>query len=143
MQAVVPSCYTQNKQNKKVLIMVAYGGYIEEPHSLRKEAVLESGGMAADTSVSLAKWQQGEQAVAVCVLSFTVFLNCLHTFSESMAHFLKTLNTNTKTHTLHKSLAKANTAFKTMLCLLDISQNQLNTDLLNEKHYEKRKTLQS
>ncbi len=32
--------------------------------SLRKEAALESGGTTADTSVSLARWQLGEQAVA-------------------------------------------------------------------------------
>ncbi len=34
-------------------------------HSLRKEAALEFGGTAADNSTSLARQQQGEQAVAV------------------------------------------------------------------------------
>ncbi len=35
-----------------------------ESYSLRKEAALESGGKAVGASVSLARWQQGEQAVA-------------------------------------------------------------------------------
>lgn len=33
-------------------------------HSLRIKAVLQSGGMVADTYVSLARWQWGELAVA-------------------------------------------------------------------------------
>ncbi len=41
----------------------AWGG-AEESHSLRREAVLEAGGATADTSVSFARWQQGEQAVS-------------------------------------------------------------------------------
>ncbi len=44
--------------------MVECGGWVEDSRSLRKEAALESGGMAVDTSVSLARRQQGEQAVA-------------------------------------------------------------------------------
>lgn len=34
-------------------------------HSLRKEGSLLSGATAADTSVLLGRWQQGEKAVAV------------------------------------------------------------------------------
>ncbi len=93
----------------------------------------------------------------------TVFLNCLHTFSESMAHFLKTLNTNTRTITQTQNstnrLQKQH-SFKTMFCLLkmkfclqvthththtikwtDISKEQLNTHVLNGKHYDEQKTL--
>ncbi len=44
--------------------MLKYGGWVEESYSLRKGAALESGGVTADTSVSLARGQQGEQAVA-------------------------------------------------------------------------------
>ena len=47
-------------------------------------------------------------------------------FAESLAHFLKTLNTK-----LYESLAKANTAFKTIL-----SPKKKHTDVLNTKHYE-------
>ena len=36
----------------------------QESHSLGKEAALSSGAVAADTSVSVARQQQGEQAVA-------------------------------------------------------------------------------
>lgn len=43
---------------------------------------------------------------------FRIFHNCLHTFSESLAHFFKTLNT--------KPLAKANTTYKTVLSLSKI-----------------------
>lgn len=32
------------------------GGWVQEAHSLRKEADLESGGMAADTSMLLNRW---------------------------------------------------------------------------------------
>src|SRR4029434_7613476 len=45
--------------------------------------------------------------VCVCMHAcvFTVFLNCSHTFFESMPRFLKTLNTNPKTtHTKCKTL---------------------------------------
>ncbi len=66
MQAVVPPCYTQKQI---IMITVDCGGWVEESHSLRKEAALESGGTTVDTSVSLAKRQQGEQAAAgVCVV---------------------------------------------------------------------------
>ncbi len=43
---------------------VIYGGV--RRRSLRKEAASKSDDTTADTSVSLARWQQGEQAVA-CV----------------------------------------------------------------------------
>ncbi len=40
----------------------------------------------------------------MCAFSITVFLNCLHTFSESMPHILRTLHTNPKkTHTMGKT----------------------------------------
>ncbi len=39
-------------------------------HSVRKEAALDSGGTITDTSVSLARRQQGEQAVAVVGIVF-------------------------------------------------------------------------
>ncbi len=41
--------------------MLKYRGWVEKSHSLRKEAALESGGMTANTSVSLARQQQSEQ----------------------------------------------------------------------------------
>ena len=42
-------------------------------HSLKKEAALQFGGTTLDTSVSLARQQQGERAVAgVSVLSFNI-----------------------------------------------------------------------
>lgn len=37
---------------------------VDESYSLRSEAALQSDCMAADTSVSVVRWQQGEQAVA-------------------------------------------------------------------------------
>ena len=41
-----------------------YGeGQVKESHSLSKEAAFYSGGTAADTAVSPARQQQGEQAV--------------------------------------------------------------------------------
>ena len=36
-------------------------GWVQESH--RQEAALQSGGATADTSVSFARWQQGEQTV--------------------------------------------------------------------------------
>jgi len=54
--------------------------------------------------------------------SFTVFLDCLHIFSERMPHILRTLHTNLKTLTqlakLLNSPAKWNFTLKTMLFLL-------------------------
>ena len=44
--------------------MAECGGWTEESHGLRKEAVLISFGAAVDTSVSLARQQQGERPVA-------------------------------------------------------------------------------
>ena len=41
-----------------------YVGWVQESHSLRNEAALQSGGTTADTSVSFARWQQGKQTVA-------------------------------------------------------------------------------
>ena len=35
----------------------------------------------------------------MCLISLQFFFDCLHTFSESMPHTLKTLHTNQKTHT--------------------------------------------
>ncbi len=99
-------------------------------------------------------------------LLITVFLNCLHTFSESMPHILRTLHTNPKKHTqwakplnspeisffqnetLHSKqcyfFSKWDFVFKwhtqTIICI-DIYKNQLNTDVLNVKHYDGCKTL--
>ncbi len=39
-------------------------GWVKKSHSLRGKAALQSGGTAVDTSVALARQQQGEQAVA-------------------------------------------------------------------------------
>ncbi len=44
--------------------MLKYEGWVEKSHSLRKEAAVWSAGTAEDTSVSLARGQQSEQAVA-------------------------------------------------------------------------------
>ena len=41
--------------------MVECWWWVKECHSLRKEAALLSGGMAADSYVSFIRWQQGEQ----------------------------------------------------------------------------------
>ena len=43
---------------------------------LRSEAAVYSGGTAADTYVSVVRWQQGEQTGAGWVLSFSVFRLC-------------------------------------------------------------------
>src|SRR4029434_4413794 len=53
-------------------------------------------------------------------LCITVFLDCLHTFFESMPRFLKTLNTKPLTQNAKPfiSPAKCNFAFKTVLCHL-------------------------
>ena len=88
--------------------------------------------------------------------AFTVFLNCLHTFFESMPHFLKTLNTNPKTtsHKMQNPLyllqnatllskqcyvtSKGYFVFKWQtqtIIWVDISKHRLNTDVLNGKHY--------
>ena len=52
------------------------------------------------------------------IMVITVFLDCLHTFSESMPHVLRTLHTNPKLHTQWAkpltSPAKLNFTFKTM-----------------------------
>ena len=45
-------------------------GWIKKSRSLREEAALQSGGTAANTSVSFVRRQQGEQAVAVVGLVF-------------------------------------------------------------------------
>ncbi len=95
------------------------------------------------------------------VAFITVFLNCLHTFSESMPHILRTLHTNPKKNTLGKTsqfsckmklyiqnnvffFSKLYFVFKwhtqTIICI-DIYKNQLNTDVLNVKHYDECKTL--
>src|SRR4029434_5791232 len=87
-------------------------------------------------------------------MGFTVFLNCLNTFFESMPRFLKTLNTNPKTtHTKCKTLyilqkatllSKQCCHLKRVLCFLMTntahymsrhSKHRLNTDVLNGKHY--------
>ncbi len=52
------------KTKKQQLLIGIECGRIERSHSLRKEAAPRSGGTVVDTSVSLARWQQGEQDVA-------------------------------------------------------------------------------
>ena len=39
----------------------------------RSEAAVQSAGTAADTSVSVVRWQQGEQTVSGWMLSFSIF----------------------------------------------------------------------
>ena len=43
---------------------------VEANHSLREEAALQSGGMAADTSVAPAWWQQSERAGVGAVVKY-------------------------------------------------------------------------
>ena len=75
---------------------------------------------------------------------FTVFPNGLHTLSESMAYFLRSLNTNTKSHLtkVHKTprlkqsyvLSKRNFILKwhtLTIKWIDISEIQWNTDAEN------------
>ena len=59
-QCSASTCNTHNENCS----LGCSGGWNEPSHSLRQEAALWSGGTAADTSVSLARWQQGEQTVA-------------------------------------------------------------------------------
>ncbi len=94
-------------------------------------------------------------------MNITVVLNCLHRFSESMPHILRTLHTNPKNihngqnpsfllqnETSHSKqcyfFSKWDFVFKwhtqTIICI-DIYKNQLNTDVLNVKHYDECKTL--
>ncbi len=94
-------------------------------------------------------------------LSVTVFLNCLHTFSESMPHILRTLHTIQKNTQWAKTpqfsckmklyiqnnvissqngILFSNDTHTTIICI-DIYKNQLNTDVLNVKHYDECKTL--
>src|SRR4029434_4864797 len=63
----------------------------------------------------------------------TVFLDCLHTFFESMPRFLKTLNTNPKTtHTKCKTLY---ISCKRQLCFQNsIMSPQKGTLFSNDKH---------
>lgn len=50
-------------------------------YSLKKEAALWSGGSAADTSVSVARQQQGEQAVTAVGVAFSqIFSRCSEQF---------------------------------------------------------------
>ncbi len=63
--------HTKNKNKTTINYSRVYSrGKFEKSHSLKKEAALESGGTAADTSVLLARWQQGKQAVAGMVVVF-------------------------------------------------------------------------
>lgn len=54
--------YMKFKLQKKTFF--SWWSVEDESHSLRKDAALWSGGLPADTSVSLATQQQVEQAVA-------------------------------------------------------------------------------
>lgn len=45
------------------IFLMEVGEYILVSYSLRKEAALKCVGTTADTFVTLARWQQGEQAV--------------------------------------------------------------------------------
>lgn len=45
-----------------------------ESHILRKEAALQSAGMAADTSASFGTWQQGEQSGARVEVVFLIII---------------------------------------------------------------------
>lgn len=68
--SLVPFCYSQSNNstngqissiNKQKCFIVECGGWTEEPHSLRKEAALQSGGTAADAPVLLARRQEGQR----------------------------------------------------------------------------------
>ena len=57
--------------HKKYLILFVVSVEDEdESQSLREEAALQTGDIAADTSVSFARWQQGKQAGWVGVFFF-------------------------------------------------------------------------
>ncbi len=52
------------------MVCMEFRGYVEESHSLRKEAALQNVGTAADTSVSLTRQQWGKQVDRVYISSF-------------------------------------------------------------------------
>lgn len=51
--------------NEENILKMEHGGSFGQYHSLRKMAVVSSGGTAVDISVSFALWQHSKQTVAV------------------------------------------------------------------------------
>ena len=60
----------------KLYSMHVCWGLVQELYNIRTEAAVYSAGTAADTSVCVVRWQQGEHTVAGCVLSFSDFGIC-------------------------------------------------------------------